>query len=150
MMKIFIDPVNCGKCNFLWEKTFQVGIQWTLPGIFLFPVPDKNTFVCLTGSLKNISVCERNQAANFCDQHLGHSFHVLHLLQVLAITVQHTVLGIILPVGWFKLWLIRSLHLWKTFIRVMVNKQQKGYMTKLGCFWAAGNYLLDKLTELLK
>lgn len=43
------------------------------------PVPDKNTFVCLTGSLKNICVCESSDAANFYDQHLAHFFHVLCL-----------------------------------------------------------------------
>lgn len=33
--------------------------------IFFFPVPDKYTHVCLTGSLKNISVCKICYAANF-------------------------------------------------------------------------------------
>lgn len=52
--------------------------------IILYPVPDKNTRVCLTGSLKNISVCKICSAANFDHQHLGHYFHVFSLVPGLS------------------------------------------------------------------
>lgn len=49
-------------------------------GNIFFPICDENTFVCLSGSLKNSPVCKRRDPANSCDQHLGHFFRVLYFV----------------------------------------------------------------------
>lgn len=61
MMTIFIDPVNCGESSFPCQKRFQVDILYSFKYSLVrnVPVPDKNTFVCLTGSLKTFLFCER-------------------------------------------------------------------------------------------